>query len=738
MFCPNCGAQLPDGVSFCGGCGIRLADELPQPAQPTMANAAPAQQPVYSAQPSQAQTFQQNADPMQQAQPTGYSQPAQAQQPYYGAAQSQQSDTDALMGEFYRAANGYQAQPEAQPMPQIEPQYYTAAPEMAAVKPMKKKKKLIPALCIAAGSLAALAVAGIIVYNCNKASVTHILMGDAGYAHSLVMGTMSAAQDTKAMNTSFAAMASNMNSTNSSSDILNSITSGGYDSSAFSSSANIEEVGRMIEYGLAAMNEAAGVNGMSVKVSTETSIDSVQRDQIRSEIANAGLDPDLFDNIIDFANKIGISSAEVYNNGAYELAASIDCGSEKWLETQLRYEKDGTATVVFPGVSDVGFKMQLPEHSYQAASAAASDLPEYDFSKLLKRIDNATKSVFNEFDYEYTNGKATLNGLEFDGMIVKVKITYSELLKLCSVIIDTAADDAEFMNWLAEATGEDAAYLASSLRSASSELKNQLTPLDDSGASAALIYAQLFSAELTFYVNNDNTVNGFAVNAGYSVLGESQSLFRIGTLAQGYSREFSLTVGDAEYLAVHIKGESESSGRAEFELKIPSYSWDESYNMTTNYTNYGIYLDYSNVGEMQYFGSKALKGDFVISFSDSIADAMTTSADELKDFVRGLKFHLSIAPNGKGATYKIGAEAAGYGKSMLIMEVGEANGSVAPDPQGSYTLIDVNNPDDSLLGKLSEDMQKLYEKLSSSADFKSIEQIISVLQDNSVSMYSLD
>lgn len=44
MFCPNCGAQIPDDSAFCENCGVRLGGAAPQPQQPAYQQP---QQPVY-------------------------------------------------------------------------------------------------------------------------------------------------------------------------------------------------------------------------------------------------------------------------------------------------------------------------------------------------------------------------------------------------------------------------------------------------------------------------------------------------------------------------------------------------------------------------------------------------------------------------------------------------------------------------------------------------------------------
>ena len=70
MFCPKCGAQLPDGTTFCTSCGQALAQ---QAAPQQQAYQQPYQQQPYQQQPYQQQAYQQ---PYPQQQPV-YKPPVQ-------------------------------------------------------------------------------------------------------------------------------------------------------------------------------------------------------------------------------------------------------------------------------------------------------------------------------------------------------------------------------------------------------------------------------------------------------------------------------------------------------------------------------------------------------------------------------------------------------------------------------------------------------------------------------------
>lgn len=75
MYCPKCGAQIDDGVSFCPKCGAAQAQATPpaqaEPSQPTYAQHAPApEQPLPQQQAYQQQTGPTPEQPAYQQQPS--------------------------------------------------------------------------------------------------------------------------------------------------------------------------------------------------------------------------------------------------------------------------------------------------------------------------------------------------------------------------------------------------------------------------------------------------------------------------------------------------------------------------------------------------------------------------------------------------------------------------------------------------------------------------------------------
>ena len=118
-------------------------------------------QSAVSSQNSQAQPTQPST-PDQPGQPVAYAQPMQQ----FNAAQSAQD---------------------------IQPMRYSAEvpPASPAVQPVRKKNRLIPGLCIAAGAVVVLGGAGAAFCHFNKPLVSKLIMGDAGYAHSVTMNALS-------------------------------------------------------------------------------------------------------------------------------------------------------------------------------------------------------------------------------------------------------------------------------------------------------------------------------------------------------------------------------------------------------------------------------------------------------------------------------------------------------------------------------------------------------------------
>ena len=147
MYCPNCGAQNPDGATNCLSCGAVFtygsqaqAQNIYQPAQQVESQQASPYQPQQASAYQQTQTYQQQTQPYQQAQPYQQTQPYQQQsQPYQQTQSYQQAQPYQQQGQPYQQAQSYQTQ---EPQPQ-------------------KKKSALP---IIIGVVAAVAIIAVLVF----------------------------------------------------------------------------------------------------------------------------------------------------------------------------------------------------------------------------------------------------------------------------------------------------------------------------------------------------------------------------------------------------------------------------------------------------------------------------------------------------------------------------------------------------------------------------------------------
>ena len=117
MFCQKCGCILTEGARFCGNCGAEISPATATPQEQT------ADQAVTNNAPQ--------------------------------GAQSQPTPAEAIMNEYHRAANAQSVIPQ-----DIQPERYTV-PDPVPEK--KKRSRLVPGICIAAGALVVLGGAGALV-----------------------------------------------------------------------------------------------------------------------------------------------------------------------------------------------------------------------------------------------------------------------------------------------------------------------------------------------------------------------------------------------------------------------------------------------------------------------------------------------------------------------------------------------------------------------------------------------
>lgn len=670
MFCQKCGAQLPENAKFCANCGA--ANE-------------------FAAQNSSVPQPVQNAEPVRSAQP------AQPQNP-----------TELLMNEYYKATEPQTAaQQPSSSQQDPQPVRYTAEPVPVVAATKKKRSKLIPGLCIAAGAVVVLGGAGAIVYNLNKANITRMIMGDANYAYSVAMQAASNltvpdesmnAVVRSAMKAGVSPSAAE-NVIESAADAANGdifygeIVDGVVDVEPGSSGldSGLSEIASALEFGVVYINELTGMSGAEVSVSGSLELDDsvmqMIRDSVGTEYYSAVSD------IIDGVSTLKYTASEIDSGSAYEYALNITSEDDSIISAQIRYEEDGTLTMILPGMSEYGVTAQLPAHS---ENVDLPEIPEYDVTKLYSKIDKELKEAFKEYDIECGNGEALVGGLKFSGLTVEIKLGKDEFADIIQIVADAVSEDEALEEYLEDIDS------AIDLDDIVEYLNSTIDGVKDSSTD--------FEAVFTFFVNSNNTLAG-----GKLSIESEGNTAELAALSGDKDTEIVISVNEAEYFAIRINETSETAGKVEYDMTglLKDVLLRSEADVSEN-AKYAVYMDFTDAGTADIFGIPTAVGDYTLYMSSDLAEMISSGDNELKQTLAKSKLSFSVQPQGKGAVCKLGADISGYGRGELVMSLDEPTGEVAPKPGSNYTLIDIENASEDDMYKLSEDLTEYFTNLSES------------------------
>ena len=112
----------------------------------------------------------------------------------------------------------------------------------------------------------------------------------------------------------------------------------------------------------------------------------------------------------------------------------------------MRYEKDGTYTVILPGISDIGIKGELP--TLDMDSRTSGTVSSYNFSALEQKIKQKTRPLFENYKYKYTTGSDLVRGVEFDGMKVEITLNVADAYELYNVVLEVMKNDSSFVRYM--------------------------------------------------------------------------------------------------------------------------------------------------------------------------------------------------------------------------------------------------------------------------------------------------
>ncbi|MGN1341055.1 MAG: zinc ribbon domain-containing protein [Oscillospiraceae bacterium] len=555
-----------------------------------------------------------------------------------------------------------------------QPVRYTAQPAPAAA-PAKKRSKLVPGICIAAGAAVALGGTGAVVYNTNRASINRLLMGDANYAYSVAMKAASSVTSSvegvsPAVN---AMMKTSMNNTavadavGLASDAANGELTG---SDLPDTDDALAAAATAMEMGAVYINEMTGMSGAEVTMSGSLELsDSVK--ELILDSAGGVIDSTALDNIVGALNTTVFTTAEKDSGSAYEYMLDLTSGGDSIVSAQLRYEKDGTFTMVFPGISDTGFTAQLPAAS---AGKQTADITKFDLMQLYTEITAGFRSELQKYDIQYTAGESRVGNLTFNGLNMEMTLGADELADMIMVVADAIEGDEEFEKYL-EALDS------------SSSLDEIVEKLEEGADELRELNSDL-TTKLIFYINTDDTLAGgrlTLINNGYSM--------DYAVLSGGNDYEATFTVNGTEYFAVHSKGTSKTDGRVEFDFSgLMQMLLTRSESITTD--KYALYMDYTGAGTAEIFGIPTSVGTYKLSLSSGVAGLLSGGDVGIKQTIEQSSITVSMQPQGKGVVCSCGADVSGYGRCELVLTLDEPKGEVAPKPDDRYKLVDINDAEE--------------------------------------------
>lgn len=693
----NCGAQLSDTAKFCGSCGTKV--ELPNLGVPTAAaasvpanNSAPAEtaQPAQSAQPSQAAQTINLSKQASPAQTSGI--PAMsAVSAQNSQAQPTQPDTPDQPGQPVAYAQPMQQFNAAQSAQDIQPMRYSAEvpPAAPAVQPVRKKNRLIPGLCIAAGAVVVLGGAGAAFCHFNKPLVSKLIMGDAGYAHSVTMNALSGISENSEVisNAVQQSVSAGLLAAQSGAELSGSdITDGTLDDSF--GVFDEEMIGKALEIAAWQINHATGTRGVTSELGIRAEFEQAFIDAL---MAQENYSEQEYDQIVNILNNIDLtlSFSEKDSGGALEYAVDVRTPNGSLGNAQLRYEEDGTASLIFPGMSSTGFSTKLAPHSMNENSAAAS----FDFGKFYGNVSSGLKEAFKNFEIKCENGTTELGTLTFSGMTVQIDLDKADLCSIAMVVIDAARGDDSLIAYLSSL---DDSMTELEIADAFNDLAKQVGEFRTDSSQA--------SAQIKYYINSDNTLAG----ADFTVYGSGDNTAQFRFLTAGNETQMNASENGDMLFQARVLSESATSGSVTATVTNTTYDGQKE--------DISFQVDYRDLGTANVFGLPVTTGTFTMNISAEdtrkfLEDEMDMPS-EMAGSAGSSELSLTIAPKGKGVGCTVEMNAQNIGGLTYYISVDEASGEIAPKPGSEYKLLDIENASSDEISALGEDITKYYSELS--------------------------
>lgn len=514
MFCPKCGSRLDDNARFCLSCGADLS----------------------------VQADEQPAEPI-----SSYSEPESS---YSGVA------TATL------------------PKAEDAPAYKSPKAEIA-IKP-KKKNKAVKPIIITASIIAVLGVGGFVCKSKFSPAIYRTIMGDQGYAISL--------------------MERSAGELVSSADTINSVTANVLPSlySVSSGDTYIDSALYANMYAGAVLN-AIGTEGITIT----QNINVTPLSEFDSFVE--GVD----DKYIDFVNALGdynLSASISNSKSGREAFSSLTYQGNVILDAGLSYPRNGkNSYFILPAITDQYVTLTLP------GQVTNADIDTDELNNLYLSMLDVVKYYYKDAEISYTNGQETIGDISFNGDIVTVTFDQETISNILGDMADVIADsDLKDLLSSNSILGELVSFLQ--------DEQNYIYYISDSNC----------YLDFTTYVNPDGTIAGNKIKYRENHRSDKKS-FDFLSLSEGRKYTVYAKINGIKMVDVRVDGKNNTSGNAVIRLAL-------SDNDTAVFV-----VDYKDCTFEKLHDLPVIKGSYTITpyLSDNLIYSLSTlglNADMLYSF----------------------------------------------------------------------------------------------------------
>ncbi len=568
-----------------------------------------------------------------------------------------------------------------------------AAAATAAAKP-KKKTHAVPIIIAAAAVL--LIAFGLVVYFFFRTDFMHTVMGDEGYAKSVMDNTvqqLSSNIDSKQISSAWNSMSS-ASSGSSAAEAYYDVLYNEYGSTSYYYDGyNLGNEIISVANSFSAIGEGSGIEtNLSLTADiNDSAIESV------SDWLGGYFSADDIKSLTGLLDKYSATFAVKRSDDNIQMSGKLNSSDAALLEANLYYGSDGKCLIALPGLTDKTLYVRLPEF----VNTEESEDNFEEISKLLSKLYEIFKKYYKEADISYGEGGNSIGSIEFEGKLVTVEFDSDALAEMLEEMIEEIEDSDVFAEYFGSV---------------------KLSGLTDYVKSADC------SLKLENYIDSRNTVKGFGAKLSVKSDGEKHNVSMLYISGDdGYAAELK---SDRTLLfrMTDVKTDS-ASGR--LTIEIPVTIGSETYGNT-------LKIDYSDVKIEEVMGSKIpvgkytvmLNSDFIKSMSGSESVNIGGESVSVYDLVKDTTLTVNVSQANGGIAEEIGISNKYIGDISLKATTSPAQGDIFTGSEDNAVDIISESSGDSLTEIETDVLNSLINIAQSNEDNESLFDLAGCSVDN--------